>query len=110
MTDPAPEPELSGSLQAVFAPVHSQTAFEETVERLGTAIRLGLLRPGTRLPAGRQPWARVGSGRSTRPPPRAGGPRAGGRGVGPPGGASPPPCCPKRLSPSAIAVTSTPHG
>ena len=30
----------------VFAPVRSQTAFEETLERLGTAIKLGLLEPG----------------------------------------------------------------
>ena len=34
------------SEDAVFAPVRSQTAFEETVERLGTAIKLGLLAPG----------------------------------------------------------------
>src|ERR1700760_2453005 len=61
MTDPAP----SGSLEAVFAPVHSQTAFEETVERLGTAIKLGLLTPGTRLPAERELCARLGIARST---------------------------------------------
>ena len=42
------------SAETVFAPVRSQTAFEETVERLGTAIKLGLLPPGTRLPAERQ--------------------------------------------------------
>src|SRR6201995_2193742 len=65
MTDPAPEPELSGSLGAVFAPVHSQTAFEETVERLGTAIKPGLLSPGTRLPAERELCARLGIARST---------------------------------------------
>src|SRR5690348_2166447 len=34
---------------AVFAPVRSQTAFEETVDRLGTAIKLGLLVLGARL-------------------------------------------------------------
>src|SRR6201993_310848 len=65
MTDPAPEPERSGSLSAVFAPVHSQTAFEETVERLGTAIKLGLLAPGARLPAERELCARLGIARST---------------------------------------------
>src|ERR1700751_3844214 len=65
MTDPAPEPKLSGSLEAGFAPVHSQTAFEETVERLGTAIKLGLLSPGTRLPAERELCARLGIARST---------------------------------------------
>jgi GntR family transcriptional regulator, transcriptional repressor for pyruvate dehydrogenase complex len=49
----------------IFAPVHSLTAFEETVGRLGTAIRLGLLAPGTRLPAERELCARLGIARST---------------------------------------------
>lgn len=53
------------ALEAVFAPVHSQTAFEETVERLGTAIKLGLLAPGARLPAERELCARLGIARST---------------------------------------------
>jgi DNA-binding FadR family transcriptional regulator len=65
MTDPPPEREPSGSLEAVFGPVRSQTAFEETVERLSTAIRLGLLPPGTRLPAERVLCARLGIARST---------------------------------------------
>ena len=43
----------SPALDAVFKPVHPPTTFEETVERLGTAIRLGLLPPGTRLPSER---------------------------------------------------------
>lgn len=51
--------------EAVFAPVRSQTAFEETVERLGTAIKLGLLPPGSRLPAERELCARLGIARST---------------------------------------------
>lgn len=55
----------AASLDTVFAPVRSQTAFEETVERLGTAIRLGLLPPGTRLPAERELCARLGIARST---------------------------------------------
>src|SRR5271155_998002 len=50
---------------AVFGPVRSQTAFEETVDRLGTAISLGLLRPGSRLPAERELCARLGISRST---------------------------------------------
>jgi GntR family transcriptional regulator, transcriptional repressor for pyruvate dehydrogenase complex len=54
---PAPDP--------VFAPVRSQTAFEETLERLGTAIRLGLLEPGARLPAERDLCAQLGISRST---------------------------------------------
>lgn len=53
------------SLDSVFAPVRSQTAFEETVQRLGTAIKLGLLPPGTRLPAERELCARLGIARST---------------------------------------------
>src|ERR1700758_5457154 len=64
MTDPAP----SGSLEALVGPVHSQTAFEETVERLGTAIKLGLLAPGARLPAERELCARVRIARSTLRP------------------------------------------
>jgi len=50
---------------AIFAPVRSYTAFEETVERLGTAIKLGLLEPGARLPAERELCARLGIARST---------------------------------------------
>jgi GntR family transcriptional regulator, transcriptional repressor for pyruvate dehydrogenase complex len=46
-------PARSAALAAVFKPVHPPTTFEETVERLGTAIRLGLLAPGSRLPAER---------------------------------------------------------
>ena len=49
----------------VFAPVESHTAFEETLERLGTAIKLGLLEPGARLPAERELCARLGVSRST---------------------------------------------
>jgi DNA-binding FadR family transcriptional regulator len=53
------------SLEWAFARVRSQTAFEETVERLGTAIKLGLLPPGTRLPPERELCARLGIARST---------------------------------------------
>jgi DNA-binding FadR family transcriptional regulator len=42
------------AIDAVFKPVQPPTTFEETVERLGTAIRLGLLPPGTRLPSERE--------------------------------------------------------
>jgi GntR family transcriptional repressor for pyruvate dehydrogenase complex len=52
-------------LQAIFAPVKSQTAFEETLDRLGTAIKLGLLAPGTRLPAERDLCEQMGIARST---------------------------------------------
>ena len=53
------------SLTTIFAPVRSQTAFEETLERLGTAIKLGLLEPGSRLPAERELCGRLGIARST---------------------------------------------
>ncbi len=55
----------ASSLGTIFAPVHSQTAFEEAVDRLGTAIKLGLLPPGTRLPAERELCSRLGIARST---------------------------------------------
>jgi GntR family transcriptional regulator, transcriptional repressor for pyruvate dehydrogenase complex len=58
-------PASGRSLDVVFAPVRSQTAFEETVDRLGTAIKLGLLPPGTRLPAERELCERLGIARST---------------------------------------------
>ena len=55
----------SPALDAVFEPVHPPTTFEETVERLGTAIRLGLLAPKTRLPAERDLAGELGISRST---------------------------------------------
>src|ERR1700689_494651 len=66
MTDLVAPAETTSTLEAVFAPVHSQTAFEETVERLGTAIKLGLLVPGTRLPAERELCAMLGIARWTQ--------------------------------------------
>jgi DNA-binding FadR family transcriptional regulator len=48
-----------------FSPVRSTTAFEETLDRLGTAIKLGLLAPGTRLPAERDLCEQLGIARST---------------------------------------------
>jgi DNA-binding FadR family transcriptional regulator len=45
--------------------VRSQTAFEETLDRLGTAIKLGLLEPGAQLPAERELCGRLGVSRST---------------------------------------------
>jgi GntR family transcriptional repressor for pyruvate dehydrogenase complex len=50
---------------SVFDPVRSTTAFEETLDRLGTAIKLGLLAPGTRLPAERDLCEQMGIARST---------------------------------------------
>jgi GntR family transcriptional regulator, L-lactate dehydrogenase operon regulator len=42
------------AVEAVFKPVTAPSMFEETVERLGTAIRLGLLQAGSRLPPERE--------------------------------------------------------
>jgi DNA-binding FadR family transcriptional regulator len=53
------------AVAAVFEPVQPPTTFEETVERLGTAIRLGILAPGTRLPPERELAEQLGISRST---------------------------------------------
>ena len=53
------------ALEAVFAPVRPPTTFEGTVERLGTAIRVGLLAPGAKLPAERKSATELGISRST---------------------------------------------
>jgi GntR family transcriptional regulator, transcriptional repressor for pyruvate dehydrogenase complex len=52
-------------LQSVFKPVRPPTTFEETVERLGTAIRAGILPAGSRLPPERMLADRLGISRST---------------------------------------------
>ncbi len=57
--------ERDPALEAVFEPVRPPSTFEETVERLGTAIRLGLLAPGTRLPPERELAGRLRISRST---------------------------------------------
>jgi DNA-binding FadR family transcriptional regulator len=53
------------ALESVFGPVRPPTTFEETVERLGTAIRLGLLPAGTQLPPERNLAEQLGISRST---------------------------------------------
>jgi GntR family transcriptional regulator, transcriptional repressor for pyruvate dehydrogenase complex len=58
-------PERTPALEAVFQPVQPPTTFEETVERLGTAIRLGLLQPGSQLPPERDLADRLRISRST---------------------------------------------
>jgi GntR family transcriptional regulator, transcriptional repressor for pyruvate dehydrogenase complex len=55
----------SSATAAVFEPVQPPTTFEETVERLGTAIRLGLLPPGSQLPAERDLAYQLRISRST---------------------------------------------
>jgi GntR family transcriptional repressor for pyruvate dehydrogenase complex len=62
---PSSQARTSGDVTGVFAPVQSTTAFEETLERLGTAIKLGLLPPGTRLPPERDLCEQLGIARST---------------------------------------------
>jgi GntR family transcriptional repressor for pyruvate dehydrogenase complex len=53
------------AVAAVFEPVQTVTTFEETVERLGTAIRLGLLPPRAQLPPERDLAEQMGISRST---------------------------------------------
>ena len=53
------------ALESVFEPVRPPTTFEETVERLGTAIRLGLLPAGSQLPPERNLAEQLGISRST---------------------------------------------
>jgi DNA-binding FadR family transcriptional regulator len=57
--------ERSAAVDAVFEPVTRPSMFEETVARLGTAIRLGLLAPGTQLPPERDLAEQLGISRST---------------------------------------------
>jgi GntR family transcriptional repressor for pyruvate dehydrogenase complex len=57
--------EAATALGAIFEPVQPLTTFEETVDRLGTAIRLGLLEPGARLPPERDLAEQLGISRST---------------------------------------------
>ena len=57
--------EQDAALEAVFMPVQPPSTFEETVERLGTAIRLGLLAPDTKLPPERELAKQLRISRST---------------------------------------------
>ena len=52
-------------LAAVLRPVRQGNAFEETVERLLTVIKLGLVAPGDRFPAERELAAQLGISRLT---------------------------------------------
>jgi GntR family transcriptional repressor for pyruvate dehydrogenase complex len=51
--------------ELLFAPVRPKTAFDETLGRLENAIKLGLLAPGSQLPAERDLCAQLGISRST---------------------------------------------
>jgi DNA-binding FadR family transcriptional regulator len=57
--------ERDAALEAVFMPVQPASTFEETVERLGSAIRSGLLVPGSKLPPERELARRLKISRST---------------------------------------------
>src|SRR5690349_21872441 len=57
--------ERDAALEAVFMPVRPASTFEETVERLGSAIRLGLLAPGDKLPPERELAGKLRISRST---------------------------------------------
>jgi DNA-binding FadR family transcriptional regulator len=67
---PAGFPQTTGGssgleLTAVLGPVRAQNAFEETVERLLTVIKLGVIAPGERFPAERELSALLGVSRIT---------------------------------------------
>jgi DNA-binding FadR family transcriptional regulator len=53
------------AVEAVFEPVRAPSTFEETVERLGGAIRTGLLAAGTKLPPERELATQLRISRST---------------------------------------------
>jgi GntR family transcriptional regulator, transcriptional repressor for pyruvate dehydrogenase complex len=57
--------ERNAALEAVFMPVRPASTFEETVERLGSAIRAGLLGPGDKLPPERELADQLKISRST---------------------------------------------
>jgi DNA-binding FadR family transcriptional regulator len=57
--------ERTAAAEAVFEPVAPPTTFEETVERLGVAIRVGLLPAGSRLPPERDLAHQLAISRST---------------------------------------------
>jgi DNA-binding FadR family transcriptional regulator len=61
------EAELGAALPlgAVLRPVRQGNAFEETVERLLTVIKLGMIAPGDRFPAERELAAQLGISRLT---------------------------------------------
>lgn len=58
-------PDADEDLSGVFTPVRTANAFEQTVERLGRAIRMGMLAPGERLPSERELARRLALSRST---------------------------------------------
>jgi len=65
-SEPLPrDPALTRADEAVFRPVREGNAFEETVERLLQAIKLGVVAPGERLPSERELASRFKVARET---------------------------------------------
>jgi len=56
---------MDGQVDAAFRPVRTGNAFEETVERILQAIKLGVVGHGERLPAERELATRLGVSRET---------------------------------------------
>ena len=75
----------SADTDAIFTPIRTANAFEQTVERIGRAIKMGLLRPSERLPSERDLAPQLGPLALHRP---RGAARAGRGGL--PGGATRP--------------------
>ena len=65
LSSSSPEPLVGGADEALFRPIRGGNAFEETVERLLQALRLGVVAPGGRLPPGRELAARLRVSRAT---------------------------------------------
>jgi len=69
VSQPDVQPEATGfgatAAEAVFRPVRTGNAFEETVERLLSAIKLGVVARGERFPPERELAARLGVSRIT---------------------------------------------
>ena len=55
----------SADTDAIFTPIRTANAFEQTVERIGRAIKMGLLRPSERLPSERDLALQLALSRST---------------------------------------------
>ena len=60
-----PQVRVPPARSAVFEPLSAHSTYEEAVARLGTAVRIGLLAPGTRLPPERELAEQLGISRST---------------------------------------------
>lgn len=66
------EPAVHGADEALFRPIRGGNAFEETVERLLSTLRLGVVAPGGRRPPGRELAAPRGVRRARPKPLRPG--------------------------------------